>query len=60
MTEIVNAIIVWAKTQALVKSIIASTDKTNNASFKVLKKNNFLNSGETDTLCHWKLVINNS
>ena len=60
MTEIVNGIIVWAKTQALVKSIIASTDKTNNASFKVLEKNNFLKSGETDTLFHWKLVINNS
>ena len=60
MTETVNGIIVWAKTQALVKSIIASTDKINNASFKVLEKNNFFKSGETDTLFHWKLVINNS
>ena len=60
MTEIVNGIIVWAKTQALVKSIIASTNKINNASFKVLEKNNFLKSGETDTLFHWKLIINNS
>ena len=60
MTEIVSGIIVWAKTQPLVKSIIASTDKTNKASFKVLEKNNFLKSGETDTLFHWKLIINNS
>ena len=60
MTEIVSGIIVWTKTQPLVKAIIASTDKTNKASFKVLEKNNFLKSGETETLFHWKLIINNS
>jgi ribosomal-protein-alanine N-acetyltransferase len=59
MTEIVGGIILWTKTQPFVKSIIASTDKSNTASFKVLQKNNFIKSGETETLFNWKLEINN-
>ncbi len=58
MTEMVQGIIEWTKTQTMVKSIIASTEKTNTASFKVLKKNSFIKIGETDTLFHWKLEIN--
>lgn len=58
MTEIVGGIIEWTKTQQIVKSIIASTDKTNTASFKVLEKNNFIKIGETETLLNWKLEIN--
>ena len=54
MTEIVQGIIKWAKTQPKVKSVIASTDKTNTASFKVLKKNRFVKIGETETLFNWK------
>ena len=57
MTEIVSGIIEWTKTQQLVKSIIASTDKTNTASFKVLEKNNFIKIGETEALLNWKLEI---
>ena len=37
MTEIVKGIIDWVKTQIKVKSIIASTDKSNEASFEVLE-----------------------
>jgi len=59
MTEIVGGMIEWTKTQPNVKAIIASTDKTNTASFKVLEKNNFLRIGETETLFNWKLKINN-
>ena len=59
MTEIVGGIIEWTKTQPIVKSIIASTDKTNTASFKVLEKNNFVKIGEADILLNWKLEINN-
>lgn len=55
MTEIVNGIINWVRTQIKVKSIIASTDKLNTASFKVLEKNNFIKIGETETLFNWKL-----
>ena len=59
MTEIVGGIIEWAKKQQIVKAIIASTDKTNTASFKVLEKNNFTKIGETEALFNWKLEINN-
>lgn len=59
MTEIVKGIIDWAKSQPKVKSIIASTDKTNIASFKVLEKNRFVKNGETEMLINWKLQINN-
>jgi len=59
MTEIVGGIIEWTKTQSNVKSVIASTDKTNTASFKVLEKNNFIKIGETETYLNWKLEINN-
>ncbi|HEX4877794.1 MAG TPA: GNAT family N-acetyltransferase [Chitinophagaceae bacterium] len=55
MTEIVEGIISWAKTQSLVKSIKASTEKTNTASFRVLEKNNFIKVGETHTEFKWKL-----
>lgn len=59
MTEIVSGIITWIKTQAIVKSIIASTEKTNTASSKVLEKNNFIKIGETGTLFYWKLEMDN-
>lgn len=55
MTEIVSGIIQWAKIQPNVKSIIASTDKSNIASHKVLEKNGFIKIGETETLLNWKL-----
>jgi len=54
MTEIVSGIIDWTKNQTVVKSIIASTDKINIASAKVLEKNGFTKIGETDTLFKWK------
>lgn len=57
MTEIVSGIIDWTKAQSNVESIIASTDKTNTASFKVLKKNGFNKIGQTETLFNWKLEI---
>lgn len=57
MTEIVKGIIDWVSTQVSVKSIIASTDKSNVASFTVLEKNNFVKIGETETLFNWKLAM---
>lgn len=53
MTEMVSGIIEWAKTQPGVKAVIASTKKSNEASFKVLEKNGFVKTGETDTLFNW-------
>ena len=57
MTEIVRGIVEWAKTQPEVKSITASTEKTNDASFKVLEKNDFLKIGETETSFNWQLTL---
>lgn len=57
MTEAVGAIIIWAKTQPKVFSIIASTEKVNIASFTILQKNNFTKIGETETLFNWKLKV---
>jgi len=54
MTEIVSGIIEWTKKQPIIKSIIASTDKMNIASGRVLEKNGFTKIGETDTLLNWK------
>jgi RimJ/RimL family protein N-acetyltransferase len=59
MTEIVSGIIQWAKTQPNVKSIIASTEKANIASFKVLEKNRFQKIDETETLYNWQLKLHN-
>ncbi|MEO0066228.1 MAG: dihydrofolate reductase family protein [Bacteroidota bacterium] len=57
MTEIVGGIITWARTQPLVKSITASTDRKNTASVKVLLKNNFVITQETDTSFIWKFTM---
>ncbi len=57
MTEAVAGMIGWAKNQPGIKTMIASTDKTNPASFAVLQKNNFVKSGENETLYHWKLDV---
>jgi RimJ/RimL family protein N-acetyltransferase len=45
------------KKQPGVKSIIASVEKINIASLKVLQKNYFIQIGETETLSHWKLRL---
>lgn len=59
MTEIVSGMIEWAKTQPNVKALVASTEKTNTASFKVLEKNMFQKIGETETLYNWRLKLDN-
>lgn len=59
MTEIVRGIIEWVKSQPKVKSIIASTDRTNIPSYKVLEKNRFVKIGGTEMLLNWKLQMNN-
>lgn len=60
MTEIVSGIIAWASTQPGVKSIIASTDKTNTPSFRVLEKNQFNRIAETETAYTWRLELINT
>jgi len=57
MTEIVQGMIEWAKTQSKVKSITASTDKGNPASSRVLEKTGFVKTGESEELFHWLLPV---
>ncbi len=57
MKEAVGSMVAWAKSQPGVKSIIASTDKTNKASYALLEKNNFIKAGETETLFNWRLIV---
>lgn len=57
MTEAVSGMISWAEKQPDIKSIIASTEKTNFDSFSILEKNNFIKSGETNTLFNWVLKL---
>jgi RimJ/RimL family protein N-acetyltransferase len=57
MTEILCGLIKWAKAQQIVQAILASTDKVNIASSRVLEKNDFIKIGETETLINWKLEI---
>lgn len=57
MSEIVSGIIEWSKTQPNVKFIIATTDKPNLASSKVLEKNHFQKICESETQFHWKREI---
>jgi [ribosomal protein S5]-alanine N-acetyltransferase len=57
MTEIVGGIIQWAKTQEKIKAVIASTEKANTPSFRVLQKNGFIKTGETENLFNWRLPL---
>ena len=55
MVEAVGGMLGWAKKQPEVKAIVASTEKSNVASYTILQKNDFVRTGETDTLIHWRL-----
>ena len=57
MTEAVSGIIKWAEKQPNIRSIIASTEKSNIDSFSILERNNFIKSGETETIYNWRLRI---
>ncbi len=55
MTEAVGAIIKWAGNQNNVRAILADTQKSNIASYRILLKNNFRKTGETEELYKWRL-----
>jgi RimJ/RimL family protein N-acetyltransferase len=57
MTEAVGCMIKWAEKQPNIRFIIASTGKSNTESFSVLKRNNFIKDGETETLYNWRLNV---
>jgi [ribosomal protein S5]-alanine N-acetyltransferase len=53
MTEMLEAIISWAQTQAEVTVIVASSEKSNFASSKILVKNGFEINGMDENYFHW-------
>ena len=57
MIDAVAAIVEWAKSQPSIKAVLASTDKSNVASYTILQRNDFSKSGETDELFNWRLAI---
>ncbi len=57
MKEAVGGIISWAKSQSKVRSVIASTDKENMASYTILIKNGFIKASETESKFNWKLNL---
>ena len=57
MTEALAGMIAWAKDQHQIKSILANTEKTNEASFAVLEKNSFLKISEPETMFNWKITL---
>ncbi|AVI65898.1 GNAT family N-acetyltransferase [Shewanella sp. WE21] len=57
MIEALEGMIGWARKQSKVKAIIASTDKSNVASYTILERNQFIKAGETDDLFNWRLDL---
>ncbi|MDB0034836.1 GNAT family N-acetyltransferase [bacterium] len=57
MIEALAGLIDWAKQQTNVNAIIASTNKTNVASYTILERNKFTKADETDTLFNWRLAL---
>ncbi len=55
MTEALGAMIEWAFSQPGVKTMLAETDQTNEASHRTLLKNNFKQDKEVDKMIWWKL-----
>ncbi len=60
MTEAVKHIILWAKNQDNVKSIVARTNIENIASFRILEKNGFIKQSESKYFYFWELIIDAS
>jgi len=55
MCEAVGAMVNWAKGENEVKAVIAATNKTNIASYKILEKNAFVKVGESKEQFNWRL-----
>lgn len=55
MTQAAGGIADRAGKQPIIKTIAASTDKTNQALSSVLEKNNFLKIGQSENLNNWAL-----
>ena len=57
MTEAVSGMIGWVQKQPAVRAIVASTDKSNAASWTVLEKNGFVKCGESEDQFNWRFDV---
>jgi ribosomal-protein-alanine N-acetyltransferase len=57
MTDAVKGMLEWAAKQAKVKAIIATTDKTNIASYAILEKNAFIKVSESKEQLNWHFDV---
>lgn len=57
MTEAVDGLIKWARMQPEVKSIVATTDRNNIASYSVLIKNRFKRVAKNGSHFQWRLML---
>ncbi len=57
MSEALGGMTIWLQKQKIFSKLIANTEKSNVASFKVLLKNKFVKSGETTSLFNWNLSL---
>jgi ribosomal-protein-alanine N-acetyltransferase len=57
MTEMVGALVSWAKQQPQVERIVADTEAQNIASQKVLKKNGFSLFGRVEDILWWEYIM---
>jgi ribosomal-protein-alanine N-acetyltransferase len=53
MTEMVSGMVAWCSGQPGVSAIVASTDATNVASYRVLEKNQFVKASDADGMLKW-------
>lgn len=57
MTEAVGEMLKWAKMQSNVLKVLASTEKSNISSQRVLRNNGFSQIGEADGNIYWEIRI---
>jgi RimJ/RimL family protein N-acetyltransferase len=57
MTEAVGKMLKWAKMQPEVWKVLASTEKNNISSQRILESNNFTKIGEADNIINWEFKV---
>ncbi|WP_299821737.1 GNAT family N-acetyltransferase [uncultured Pontibacter sp.] len=55
MTKVVKAFLEWANMQPRIKTVMAETAQNNKASIRVLQKNGFTLSRQTDKFYYWRI-----
>ena len=57
MSEAVSAVLQWAGTRTEIRTVLAETAKTNNASIRVLQRNGFEQYEERGDMLWWRIVL---